>query len=324
MRNRWLEVALFVVILVGLFVWAGELVTRAAGSTGRSMIGEDVSVETGETLFWGPGKCHVCHAVGARGRSVRGPNLGASGEASAIAVRAEERARGRGEAGEPMSPTDYLVESLTHPSAYVVEGFKDEMPVVHEPPIALGPDELTAVVLYLQSLGGEPDPAAVRLPPEVRRRRARAAETAWEPYLDGDSARGRALFFDEAGPVACAKCHRVGDEGGEVGPELTAIAGTRTAQYIVESLVEPGETIAGGYETVAIETTDGRILDGVVRRETADSLWLVSATGEEHALAKADVARRRTQETSLMPDDLADNLSVRELHDLLAYLRTLR
>jgi len=240
-------------------------------------------------------------------------------------VRAMQRAGERSTAlGREVSPTEYLVESLVDPSVHLVPGFKDEMPIVYQPPIRLDPDELTSVVLYLQSLGGQPDSAAIAIPREVRlSRRASLAVTPWEPYLEGDSARGRELFFDTDGRARCAKCHRVGDEGGDIGPELTAVAGTRTVQSIVESLLQPSASIPAGYETELIETIDGRILDGLVMRETVDSLWLVTPLEEVHVLALADVARRRTQDTSLMPDDLADYLSVRQLHDLIAYLRTL-
>ena len=77
MRSPWLRVALFVLALVGLFVWAGEVLSRASGAT-RGPAGlaelEGVSAANGELIFWGPGKCHTCHAVGPRGRSVRGSN----------------------------------------------------------------------------------------------------------------------------------------------------------------------------------------------------------------------------------------------------------
>lgn len=325
MKNPWLRVALFVVVLVALFVWAGEVVSRASGSTRRAPPGEGISLKNGELIFWGPGKCHTCHAVGTRGRSVRGPNMGSSADGEAMMVRAMQRAGERSAAlGREVSPTEYLVESLVDPSAHLVPGFKDEMPIVYQPPIRLDPDELTSVVLYLQSLGGQPDSAAIAIPREVRlSRRAALAVTPWEPYLEGDSARGSVLFFDPDGRARCAKCHRVGDEGGDIGPELTAVAGTRTVQAIVESLLQPSASIPAGYETELVEIADGRILDGLVQRETDDSLWLVTALEEVYAVSLADVERRRTQGTSLMPDDLADYLSVRQLHDLVAFLRTL-
>lgn len=325
MGNPWLKVSLFVVGLVALFVWAGEILSRASGDSRRMGPAEGVSVENGELIFWGPGKCHTCHAVGNRGRSVRGPDLGVSEDGESLMARAERRAAERSAAlGREMSATDYLVESLVVPGAHVVEGFKDEMPEIHQPPIQLGPDELRSVILYLQGLGGEPDPAAIDIPVEVRRdRRAAAGAAQWQLYMEGDPARGRQLFFSEGGPVRCAGCHRVGEEGGEIGPELTAVAGTRTFRSIVESLLQPDASIPSGYETVLVETTDGRLIDGLVLRETADSLWLASALDEEYVVATADVARRQTQNTSLMPGDLAHRLTVRQFHDLLAYLRTL-
>ncbi len=325
MKNPWLRVALFVVTLVALFVWAGEVVSRASGSTRRAAPGEGISLDNGELIFWGPGKCHTCHAVGPRGRSVRGPNMGASADGEAMMIRAAQRASERSTTlGREMTPTEYLVESLVDPSAHLVPGFKDEMPIVYQPPIHLGLDQLSSVVLYLQSLGGRPDSSSITIPREVRlSRRAALAVTPWQPYLEGDSAKGRALFFDPDGRARCAKCHRVGDEGGDIGPELTAVASTRTIQSIVESLLRPSASIPAGYEMELIETTDGRILDGLVLRETADSLSLVTALEELYSLPLSDVARRHTQDTSLMPDDLADYLSVRQLHDLIAYLRTL-
>ncbi|MFQ5680182.1 MAG: hypothetical protein ACE5HP_12070 [Gemmatimonadota bacterium] len=326
MGTNWIKAPLFTVALVALFVWAGEVVTRASGAGVAVPLGEGVSVETGEQVFWGPGKCHTCHSIGTRGSSIRCPNLGPARGEEAIGLRAVDRARERGaELGQEMSPTEYLVESITDPSAHVVEGYKDEMPKVYEPPISLTGDQITSVILYLQSQGGTPDPKEIVLPPEVRlASRAGAGATPWEPYLEGDSARGRELFFDVEGPAPCAKCHRVGEAGGDVGPELTSVAGTRTAQFILESILEPSKEIASGYEPVLIQTRTGRILDGIVRRETADSVWLVTAEGEEIPLALSDVERRRDQELSVMPGDFAQTLSVKDLHDLLAFLMTLQ
>ena len=140
----------------------------------------------------------------------------------------------------------------------------------------------------------------------------------------GDSIRGEEIFFDTGGPGACAKCHLVRDRGGDVGPEVTSVAGTRTAQFIVESILQPSNEIASGYESILVQMNDGRILDGVLRRETTDSLWLGTSEGDVVALALGDVARRREQEVSLMPGNFAEILTVEQLHDLLAYLQTLQ
>ena len=253
---------------------------------------------------------------------MRCPNLGESSDGVEMAVRAVERALER---GADMSATEYLVESITDPSAYVVEGYKDEMPKVYEPPISLGADQISSVVLYLQSIGGVPDPGAIVIPPEIRQAAQRGTVVVpWEPYMNGDSLRGSEIFFDLGGPAPCAKCHQIEERGTDVGPDLTSLAGTRTAQLIVEAVLQPSMEIASGYESTLIQTTAGRILDGVVRRETDDSLWLATSDGTELVVALSDIARRRTQEISLMPDNFAEVLTVKELHDLVAFLLTLR
>ncbi len=64
--------------------------------------------------------------------------------------------------------TEYLVASLKEPSEYVVDGFSgDTMPKVYQPPISLSPDEVTSVISYLQTQGGAADVAAIHLPPEI-------------------------------------------------------------------------------------------------------------------------------------------------------------
>jgi len=319
--SSWIKLPAFVLVLIGLFVWAGDVVSRAAGFGGPVGLGSGVGVERGREVFWGAGKCYTCHRVGPRGSAVRGPALGRDGGV-AFETRAAERSRALSTA---MSATDYIVESLAQPSAYLAPGFKNEMPRVYEPPISLDAEQIASVVLYLQSIDGAPDPAAIHLPAELRSARSGVtASRSWQPYMEGDAARGRRLFFDPRGPAPCARCHIVDSAGGRVGPDLTAIAGTRGPEYILESILRPSATIAGGYETVLIETTRGRILDGIIRDQTADSVFLVTAEGDSIALATGAIARQRIQETSLMPGDLAEVLTVADLHDLLAYLLTLR
>lgn len=149
-RSFWF-MALFVGILISGFIYIGNVVTNLSGEKGAMEAGaEGVSAEGGETIFWGKGQCHTCHSIGKRGSGIRGPNLGDVG------ARAAERAAERiaqGAAG--MTATGYLTESLAVPDAYVVKGFKPEMPFVYKPPIALSPDEVKAVIAYLQSQGGE-------------------------------------------------------------------------------------------------------------------------------------------------------------------------
>ena len=68
----------------------------------------------------------------------------------------------------------------------------------------------------------------------------------------GNSVRGRELFF--ATQTQCATCHRVDNQGGQIGPDLTTIGANRDARDLLESIVFPSATIVRAHETSVIET----------------------------------------------------------------------
>src|SRR5689334_22632626 len=84
----------------------------------------------------------------------------------------------------------------------------------------------------------------------------------------GDAGRGRALFADPK-RLACSRCHRVRGEGGEVGPDLTDIGGKYDRPLLIESVLEPSRQIVEGYRPTVVATTDGRVLTGIVKEESA-------------------------------------------------------
>jgi putative membrane-bound dehydrogenase-like protein len=153
----------------------------------------------------------------------------------------------------------------------------------------------------------------------IRDRQARMAD--YEPLLKGgDAGRGRAVFFGKT--VACATCHRVGADGGRVGPDLTRIGAIRSGHDLLESILWPSSTFAQGYEPYTVATSDARVLDGVIARQDADVLILRNSTGAETRLRRDEIEVLRRSETSLMPDGLARSLTRDELQDLLAFLRS--
>jgi putative heme-binding domain-containing protein len=161
--------------------------------------------------------------------------------------------------------------------------------------------------------------AAVR--DRAQRRRAKLAE--YEPLLaGGDAARGRAVFFGKT--VACGTCHRVGEEGGRVGPDLTKVGAVRAGRDILESVVLPSSTIARGYDHYVAQTNSGEVHAGVIDQPGADVLELRDAAGNVTRLHKGRVKRLQLQPMSLMPDGLAAAMSADEFRDLLAYLQSLK
>lgn len=282
-----------------------------------------ITAETGEEIFWGKGRCHVCHRVGERGYGLRAPNLGEGKEGPIIAVRAQERAKQIGLG----NGTEYLVQSLVEPGAFVVPKYQNEMPEVFNAPIALSPPEIKAVILYLQTLGGAANRDEVNLPPKLLAALKRPAKRS-KLQIDGDIEAGRQLFFDLQGPAACAACHvgtnsRGQAEGSAIGPQLTEVASFRTAEHLFQKLVKPDSNIVSGYEEVLIRTKSALMITGLIKDEDPDVVVLVNKTGENLKIRKDEILSLTRQSVSMMPSNYQELLTRKQMENLLAYLLTL-
>src|SRR5262249_56352418 len=78
----------------------------------------------------------------------------------------------------------------------------------------------------------------------------------------GNIERGQKLFFDAA-KTQCVKCHRVGDQGERIGPELTGVGSRFPRIHLIESVLQPSRTIAPGFQTIAVTLKGGRVLTAV-------------------------------------------------------------
>ena len=70
---------------------------------------------------------------------------------------------------------------------------------------------------------------------------------------------------------------------------------------------------------VAIDK-QGRIFDGLLRGETADSVTL-RGEYENMTLKRSELKELRASAVSLMPEGLEDGLTARDVADLIGYLR---
>jgi quinoprotein glucose dehydrogenase len=154
----------------------------------------------------------------------------------------------------------------------------------------------------------------------------RRADDPLAPYVEclegGDAGRGRQLFFERT-QLSCVRCHKIGETGGDVGPELTKIAADKKRDYLLEAIVAPGKTVAKNFETVVILDTDGQQHTGILREEDDQTLTLITAEGKRVKIIKANIEARKPGK-SAMPDDLIKYLSKAELRDLIEFLAGLR
>jgi putative heme-binding domain-containing protein len=140
----------------------------------------------------------------------------------------------------------------------------------------------------------------------------------------GDAERGRALFVGHAA-AQCMRCHKIHNEGGDAGPDLSKVVErnpNETREYLLESLIVPSAKIAQGYANVSLTLTSGKIAAGLIKSEDAKSVTLLTPTGKILAIAKSDI-EERTSPVSAMPE-MGRVLSPREIRDLIEYLMTLK
>jgi putative heme-binding domain-containing protein len=147
--------------------------------------------------------------------------------------------------------------------------------------------------------------------------------STWQPYIAGDPKAGEQLFFDEKGKALCSKCHTVARHGGHIGPPLDRIAARRSPEYVMESILLPSKFIDPDYESVQVVTDAGKVVVGLRVNETNFSIQLREENGRFHSLFKRDLEAFEVLEKSLMPESYAEQLNVKQLHDLFAFLMTL-
>jgi putative heme-binding domain-containing protein len=133
----------------------------------------------------------------------------------------------------------------------------------------------------------------------------------------GDARRGAAVFG--APTSACLSCHKVGKQGGDVGPNLSTVGACLPPEAVVEAVFWPNRTVKPEFRAVAIEDARGRVLQGIVKNETAAEVVLQDSTGKLHRISKKEIEARR-EIGSLMPEGLTAAMTAEQRRDLVRYL----
>ena len=137
----------------------------------------------------------------------------------------------------------------------------------------------------------------------------------------GDKKTGKTIFNTHL-QAQCVRCHRVGDTGSTVGPNLLGIAKKRDAAYLLRAIVTPSADIEPNYRSVVVVLASGKSLPGIKVRETDDELVIADSQGKEITIAKDDIDDVAEQNVSIMPE-ISKTLSLAEIRDVLAYLMSL-
>lgn len=139
-------------------------------------------------------------------------------------------------------------------------------------------------------------------------------------------ARGKARNFDRGKDAfiagQCVKCHRVGEFGAGVGPDLTAINARFGAKQILESIIEPSKVLSDQYQNVAAITHSGKTIIGRLVDDTKDAVVLQPdpLNPDRVTIPRKDLESLQASKISPMPASLVDVLTADEILDLITYL----
>jgi putative heme-binding domain-containing protein len=132
----------------------------------------------------------------------------------------------------------------------------------------------------------------------------------------GDPYNGKNLYT-----TACAACHRLFNNGGDIGPDLTSF-NRREANNLLLAILNPSAEIREGYENFNVETRDERASSGFIISQDERQVIVRGSDGQNVIFQRSEIATLQPAGRSLMPEGLLDNLDDQQVRDLFAYLRS--
>ncbi len=144
-------------------------------------------------------------------------------------------------------------------------------------------------------------------------------KSAGEMQLHGNPLRGQTVF---EGKGQCTSCHRVGETGSALGPNLTDVATHLTVDQLRKSLLNPDPVVTVTYQRYQVMTRDGKTIFGRLLNQDPYSLQMIDSGGHLVAFKRSDLRESGFIKTPAMPS-YRETLNADELDDVLAYLASL-
>ena len=182
--------------------------------------------------------------------------------------------------------------------------------------------ELTAS--DVQSLFKHKDPAVAKLADKVLaelKPPSRASVVAkFQPALaaKGDAARGREVYAQR-----CVACHRIGEQGIQLGPDLITVK-AKGRDGILAAILDPNKEVAPQFIAYTVETKDGQSLTGFITKDDASGLTLKMIGGAEQTIPRNQIKGSSSSGLSLMPEGIEAGMDVQAMADLLTFIEDLK
>lgn len=141
--------------------------------------------------------------------------------------------------------------------------------------------------------------------------------TRYQPVLtmSGDAARGHEVYR-----AICSTCHRKGEEGRDIGPNLATV-GAWSPEQLLTNILDPNREVAPNFMLYAVELKDGRALAGIIAAETETGVTLKGLDGTEQSFARSEIVSLKATGSSPMPDGLEGTVNMQQMADLITFLR---
>jgi putative membrane-bound dehydrogenase-like protein len=136
--------------------------------------------------------------------------------------------------------------------------------------------------------------------------------------LAADAKRGIAIFEKN-----CAACHKIGDVGVNVAPDISD-SRTKTAEQLLGDILQPNRAIDNNYLGYSVRLADGTTATGILTTETATSITLRQQGGKDLVLARGEIDELKSSGVSLMPEGLERQIPLQDMADLIAFIKNWR
>jgi putative heme-binding domain-containing protein len=174
-----------------------------------------------------------------------------------------------------------------------------------------------------QAILNHPDRAIARRAGELMKARGamvasnrQALVDEWTPVTEmkGNLENGVAMYKKH-----CAQCHKHGEIGVAIGPNLTGMA-VHPKHEILMNVLDPSRSVESNFRTYQVLTVDGKVINGMLAGESANSIRIINSQGKEEQVLRADIEEMNASVKSLMPEGFESSISKQEMADLLAFL----
>lgn len=128
--------------------------------------------------------------------------------------------------------------------------------------------------------------------------------------------RGAALYTQQG----CIACHALEPGGVALGPFMGQIGAIMNPAQIATAILRPSDTLSQGFQTVSLTLKDGTVKVGFATETTPEKLVLRDMAGAVSTVATADVKEEKHLPMSMMPEGLANALSLEDFAALVHFL----